>query len=399
LIPGVAPGLFSDLKASSGVRPVLAGAIFPAGLERAKGKLMSALRKSVPVPADRDPRWKAVVAKDHSADGRFYYGVKTTGVYCRPSCAARLANPRNVSFYATPAQAEAAGLRACKRCKPKGPSLAAQHSATIAWACRMIEGSEESPSTAALAKVVGLSTFHFHRLFKSATGLTPKAYAQAHRAQEVRARLPRSRSVTAAAFEAGFNASSRFYAKSSEILGMKPGDYRRGGTGAEIRFAVAQCSLGAILVASSKKGICAISLGDDPEALVRELEERFPKAHLIGADAAFERTVAKVIAFVERPDVGLDLPLDVRGTAFQERVWRALRKIPAGRSVTYSELADRIGEPAAVRAVAGACASNTIAVAIPCHRVVRKGGALSGYRWGVARKRALLERETVKKKA
>lgn len=360
---------------------------------------MNALRKSVPTPTEQDPRWAAVVAKDHSADGRFYYGVKTTGVYCRPSCAARLANPRNVSFYTTPAEAEAAGLRACKRCKPKGPSLAARNGAAIAWACRMIEGGEESPSTAALAKTVGLSTFHFHRLFKSVTGLTPKAYAQAHRAQQVRSRLPRSRSVTAAAFDAGFNTSSRFYEKSAEILGMKPADYRRGGTGAEIRFAVAQCSLGAILVASSEKGICAISLGDEPEALVRELEERFPKARLIGGNAMFERTVAKVIAFVERPGMGLDLPLDVQGTAFQERVWRALRKIPAGRSITYTDLAGKIGAPAAVRAVAGACAANTLAVVIPCHRVVRKGGALSGYRWGIERKRALLAREAPGKKA
>ncbi|MCA0199981.1 MAG: bifunctional DNA-binding transcriptional regulator/O6-methylguanine-DNA methyltransferase Ada [Proteobacteria bacterium] len=360
---------------------------------------MSALRKSAVTPTEQDPRWAAVVAKDPSADGRFYYGVKTTGVYCRPSCAARLANPRNVSFYATPRDAEAAGFRACKRCKPMGPSRTAEHSATIAWACRMIEGGEEAPSTAQLAKIVGLSTFHFHRLFKSMTGLTPKAYAQAHRAREVRARLPRSASVTAAAYDAGFNASSRFYEKSVEILGMKPGDYRRGGPGERIRFALAQCSLGAILVAASEKGICAISLGDDPEALLRELEDRFPKAQLIGGDAAFEHTVAKVIAFVEKPGVGLDLPLDVRGTAFQERVWRALRKIPVGRSVTYAELAAKIGTPAAVRAVAGACAANTIAVAIPCHRVVRKGGALSGYRWGVTRKRALLDRESAKKKA
>ncbi len=364
---------------------------------------MTAVRTSAPTPptppTEQDPRWAAVVAKDKSADGRFYYAVKTTGVYCRPSCAARRANPRNVSFHRTPAEAEAAGFRACKRCEPNGSPRAAAHGAMIAWACRMIEGREESPSTAELAESAGVSTFHFHRLFKSVTGLTPKAYAQAHRAREVRARLPRSTSVTAAAYDAGFNASSRFYEKAAEILGMKPGDYRRGGTGERVRFALAQCSLGAILVAASEKGICAISLGEEPEALLRELEDRFPKARLIGGDAAFESTVAKVIAFVEKPGVGLDLPLDVRGTAFQERVWRALRKIPAGRSVTYAELAAKIGAPAAVRAVAGACAANTIAVAIPCHRVVRKGGALSGYRWGVARKRALLDREAANKKA
>jgi AraC family transcriptional regulator of adaptative response/methylated-DNA-[protein]-cysteine methyltransferase len=304
-----------------------------------------------------------------------------------------------VTFYTTTAAAEAAGYRACKRCKPFGPSLKTQQSATIAWACRMIEGAEEKPATSALAKIVGLSPYHFHRLFKSVTGLTPGAYAEAHRARKVRAQLPGSRTVTAAAFDAGFNATSRFYEKSADILGMTPGDYRRGGNGAEIRFAVGQCSLGAILVASSAKGICAIALGEDPDRLVRELEETFPKAWLVGGDKAFEKIVAKVVAFVERPLLGLDLPLDVRGTAFQERVWRALRKIPAGRSLTYTELAEKVGAPSAVRAVAGACAANTIAVAIPCHRVVRKGGAISGYRWGIARKRALLERERAAKKA
>ena len=347
------------------------------------------------IPADFDEaRYGRLIARDATQDGRWFYAVKTTGVYCRPSCAARLANPRNVSFYATPAAAEAAGFRACKRCKPKGPGLHAQHAAVISWACRMIEGADEKPATAALAKIVGLSPYHFHRTFKAVTGLTPKAYAEAYRAQKLRAQLPRSRTVTGAVFDAGFNASSRFYEKSAEILGMSPGDYRRGGPGAEIRFAVGECSLGSILVASSANGICAIALGDNPDRLIRDLEQRFPKARLVGGDAAYKKTVAKVVAFVEQPAIGLDLPLDVRGTAFQERVWRALRRIPPGRKVTYTELARSIGAPAAVRAVAGACAANTIAVAIPCHRVVRKGGALSGYRWGVARKRVLLDRES-----
>ena len=357
---------------------------------------MPALKNAPVTSTEADPRWAAVVAKDHRADGRFYYAVKTTGVYCRPSCAARLANPRNVTFHASPADAEAAGFRACKRCKPKGPSLQAQHAETIAWACRVIEGAEEQPPTARLAKIVGLSAYHFHRLFKSVTGLTPRAYAHAHRAQKVRAKLSGSKSVTAAAFDAGFNASSRFYEKSAEILGMKPNAYRGGAAGAEIRYALSECSLGAILVASSPTGICAISLGADSAKLVRELEQRFPKAHLRRGDKSDARTLAQVVAFVEKPALGLDLPLDVQGTAFQERVWRALRKVPAGRSVTYSELARKIGAPSAVRAVAGACAANTIAVAIPCHRVVRKGGALSGYRWGAARKRALLAREAKK---
>lgn len=341
-----------------------------------------------------DPRWASVVARDHSADGRFFYAVRTTGVYCRPSCPSRRANPHNVVFYATQLAAEKAGFRPCKRCNPAGPGLPAEHAAIVAWACRMIEGAEDKLATAGMAKVVGLSTFHFHRMFKAITGLTPGAYAAAYRAEKLRIELPKSRSVTAAAFDAGFSATSRLYETSGAILGMKPSTYRRGGAGANIRFAVAQCSLGAILVAASEKGLCAISLGDDPEKLVRELQERFTHACLIGGDKAFEKTVAKVIAFVEKPALGLDLPLDVRGTAFQERVWRALRKIPAGSSVTYSELAAKIGEPSAARAVAGACAANKIAVAIPCHRVVRRGGAVSGYRWGVARKSALLARES-----
>lgn len=357
---------------------------------------MSALRKPAG-PAAQDPRWAAVVAKDPRADGRFFYAVKTTGVYCRPSCPARRANSRNVAFYPTVAAAEAAGFRPCKRCKPDGLGKAARQAATIASACRMIERAEEPLATADLAAAVGLSSYHFHRLFKAVTGLTPKAYAEAHRARKIRAELPSAATVTAAAYDAGFNSASRFYEKSEAILGMKPGAYRRGGDGARIRFAVGASALGAVLVAASDKGICAISLGDDPERLVRELERQFPNAMLVAGAAAFQNTLARVIAFVEQPALGLHLPLDVRGTAFQERVWRALRKIPPGRTVTYSELAEKIGAPAAVRAVAGACAANAIAVAIPCHRVVRKGGAISGYRWGVRRKRALLAREAHRK--
>ena len=357
---------------------------------------MRTLKKPAVSFSGRDPRWAAVVAKDHSADGRFYYAVKTTGVYCRPSCPARRANPRNVTFHASPAAAEAAGFRACKRCKLRDPSLKTRHGALIARACRMIEDAEAKPATTALAKAVGLSPHHFHRLLKSVTGLTPSAYAEAHRARKLRAGLPKSRTVTAAVFDAGFNATSRFYEKSAEILGMTPANYRRGGVGAEIRFAVGRCALGAILVASSEKGICAIALGDDPGRLPRELEETFPNARLIGGDKSFGKVVAKVIAFVERPALGLELPLDVRGTAFQERVWRALAKIPAGRKLTYTDLAREIGAPSAVRAVASACAANTIAVAIPCHRVVRKDGGLSGYRWGITRKRELLAREAAK---
>jgi len=341
----------------------------------------------------KDPRWAAVVARDPKADGRFFYSVKTTGVYCRPSCPSRLAKPENVAFHSTTTAAERAGFRPCKRCKPNQAPLAKQHAATVAKICRRIEGAEAVPSLAALAREACMSPYYFHRVFKRVTGLTPRVYAAAHRAKRVRRELSRSGSVTEAIFDAGFNSGGRFYATSDEVLGMTPTDYRAGGSGAEIRFAIGECSLGAILVAKSAKGVCAILLGDDPDALARDLQDRFARANLIGGDAEFEQLVAKIVGFVETPAVGLDLPLDVRGTAFQQRVWQALRKIPVGSTASYSDIAQRIGAPKSVRAVAQACAANAIAIAIPCHRVVRNDGALSGYRWGVERKRALLERE------
>ena len=269
-----------------------------------------------------------------------------------------------------------------------------KHAALVAQACRRIEASEQPPSLDDLAMHAGLSPFHFHRVFKAATGLTPKAYAQAHRAQAVREGLakPQAR-VTDALFDAGYNASSRFYENADAMLGMTPRQFRDGGVDARIEFAIGQSSLGAILVARSQRGVCAISLGDDPDALLRELQDRFPRAELIGGDAGFERLVAQVVGLIEQPGIGIDLPLDVRGTAFQQRVWGALRKIPAGETASYAQIAQRIGAPKSVRAVAQACASNTLAVAIPCHRVVRSDGALSGYRWGVERKRELLARE------
>jgi AraC family transcriptional regulator of adaptative response/methylated-DNA-[protein]-cysteine methyltransferase len=340
-----------------------------------------------------DPRWAAVVARDPAADGKFFYSVKTTGVYCRPSCAARPARPENVRFHATRAEAEQAGFRPCKRCKPDQAPLTAQHAAKVAMICRVIEDAESMPGLEELASRAGLSTYHFHRVFKAATGLTPKAYAAAHRANRVRTELDRSGTVTEAIFDAGYDSSGRFYEESGEILGMTPSNYRKGGANTEIRFAIGECSLGSILVATSERGVCAILLGDDPDALARELQDRFPRADLIGGDKEFEQLVARVVGFVETPRLGLDLPLDVRGTAFQQRVWQALRKIPAGSTVSYADIARRIGSPQSVRAVAQACAANTLAVAIPCHRVVRNDGALSGYRWGVERKRALLERE------
>jgi AraC family transcriptional regulator of adaptative response/methylated-DNA-[protein]-cysteine methyltransferase len=343
--------------------------------------------------ANDDARWSAVVRRDASADGTFFYSVRSTGVYCRPSCAARLPRRENVRFHFTASDAERAGFRACKRCRPKDVSLASRRAADVARACRLIEESETMPTLETLAASVGMSRFHFHRVFKSVTGVTPQAYAAAHRARRVRRELRESATVTDAIYGAGFNSNGRFYATASKVLGMTPTDFRAGGSGASIRFAIGECSLGSILVAASDKGVCAILLGDDPERLARDLQDRFPKAALTAGDAEFDTWVAKVVGFVELPRLGLDLPLDVRGTAFQQRVWRALSEIPLGSTVSYSEIARTIGAPQSVRAVAQACGANHLAVAIPCHRVVRTNGDLTGYRWGVERKRALLDRE------
>lgn len=274
-------------------------------------------------------------------------------------------------------------------------TTSARRTALIARACRLIETSDTLPSLDQLAVELAVSRFHLHRLFKAETGLTPKAYASAFRAQRLRERLQgEAVTVTEALFDAGYNSNSRFYEGAGQRLGMLPKQYRARGAGATIYFAVGQCALGAILVAQSARGVCAIFLGDDPAQLLNDLQDQFANAELIGADSRFEQLIAQVVGFVEQPALGLNLPLDVQGTAFQERVWQALREVPAGQRVSYTDIAERIGAPKAVRAVALACAANRIAVAIPCHRVVRRDGDLSGYRWGVERKRQLLERET-----
>lgn len=342
---------------------------------------------------EHDRRWAAVVARDPGADDAFVYAVKTTGVYARPSSAARLPRPENVEFFANAGEAEAAGYRPSRRAAADHSAVAARHATIVAQACRHIETSDTAPSLQQLAQQCGMSPFHFHRIFKTTTGLTPREYAVAHRSARMRRHLNSSPSVTEAIFEAGYNSNSRFYENSAQVLGMKPSDYRAGGVNADIRFAIGQSSLGAILVAQSARGICAILLGNDPEQLAHDLQDMFPRANLLGGDADFEQLVATVVGFIEAPSLGLHLPLDIRGTVFQQRVWKALLDIPPGATVSYTELAQRIGAPEAVRAVAGACAANRLAVAIPCHRVVRSDGGLSGYRWGVERKRMLLDRE------
>ncbi|MBK8958637.1 MAG: bifunctional DNA-binding transcriptional regulator/O6-methylguanine-DNA methyltransferase Ada [Proteobacteria bacterium] len=351
--------------------------------------------RAVPAPRfdDDEARWAAVQARDARADDVFFYSVRTTGVYCRPSCAARPARRENVAFHATQAAAVAAGFRACKRCQPDQAPRAARHAALVAEACRLIESAEQPPDLNSLADSAGLSPFHFHRVFKRIVGVTPKAYADARRAARVRDGLEAGDSVTRVAYDAGFNSNGRFYDHVPRALGMQPTRFRAGGAGETIRFAVGQCALGAILVAATARGICTIELGDDPAALLRDFEARFKAATLKGGDAEFEQWVARVVGFVEQPALGLDLPLDVRGTAFQARVWQALCAIPPGRTASYAEVASSIGAPRAMRAVAQACAANPVAVAIPCHRVIRNDGALSGYRWGVERKRALLASE------
>ncbi len=344
-----------------------------------------------------DARWARVVARDAAADGQFCFAVVTTGVYCRPSCPARRARPEHVRFFGDAAAAARAGFRACRRCVPDGMSMREGRAAAMAEVCRRMEREVaeggEAPGMEALAEAAGMSRFHFGRVFREVVGVTPKVYWAGLRRSAVRARLGSAGSVTEAIFAAGYGSSGRFYAEADGALGMTPTAFREGGARAEIRFAVGASALGVVLVAMSERGVCAILLGEDAGELVRELTVRFPRAAMVGGDAAFEAYVAEVVRFVERPEVGLGMPLDVRGTAFQQRVWAALRAIPVGATASYAEVARRMGAPGGARAVAGACAANALAVAIPCHRVVRSDGGLSGYRWGVERKRELLRRE------
>jgi AraC family transcriptional regulator of adaptative response/methylated-DNA-[protein]-cysteine methyltransferase len=343
-----------------------------------------------------DTRYAAVLARDAAMDGTFFYGVRTTGVFCMPSCGARPPKRENVSFHASANDAITAGFRACKRCRP-GEVRSTLHADVITAVCRTIDDAvatdHPAPTLAALSARAGYSAFHLHRMFRKATGLTPREYAVAARAARLRSALIERRTISEAIHGAGYSSTSRFYEQSTQRLGMTPSRARQGGVGETVRFAVGDSSLGPILVAATDKGVCAIQFGDDPEALVHALERRFSRATLIGDDPAFSATVAQVVAFVNAPRGTLELPLDIRGTAFQERVWQALIAIAPGRTVSYTELARAIGQPSAVRAVASACAANELAIAIPCHRVVRATGEISGYRWGVERKAALLTRE------
>jgi O-6-methylguanine DNA methyltransferase len=353
--------------------------------------------------SDDEACWRSVQRRDPAADGAFVYAVVTTGVYCRPSCPSREARREHVRFYADATAAVAAGFRPCRRCRPDVTSPAPHHATAIAEACReivrAIDAGEPTPGLAALAATAGLSRHHFHRLFRAATGVTPRAFAATARAAALRDRLAEGGRVTDAIHAAGYGSSSRAYEATGARLGMTPSVFRDGGRGENIRFAIAQCSLGTLLAAATGIGICALSLGDDARSLEEEFRGRFSNATLVGDDAAFADLVARVIASIDTPGDRCDLPLDVRGTAFQQRVWQALQQIPSGSTDTYAGIAERIGRPKAARAVAGACAANPVAVVIPCHRAVRGDGGLGGYRWGLDRKRQLLARERSDKEA
>ena len=345
--------------------------------------------------SDDERRWKAVVERDRSADGQFWYAVSTTGVYCYPSCGSRRARRANVAFYDTREAAERAGYRPCRRCRAELEPRHMRHADAIAAACRTIEQSDVAPPLAQLAAAAGLSPHHFQRRFKELVGMTPKRFAMACRSKRVRDQLGRGTSVTDAIYDSGFSSSAGFYEGDGRSLGMPPRAFARGGKDELIRWDTADCWLGRVLVAATERGICAVVLGADDAAVAAELEARFPHARLEHAEpgSPFTDWIDGALATIDAPDEPADLPLDIAGTAFQHLVWDALRRIPAGETTTYRALAERIGRPSAARAVAGACAANPAAVLVPCHRVVASNGALSGYRWGKGRKRALLERE------
>jgi AraC family transcriptional regulator of adaptative response/methylated-DNA-[protein]-cysteine methyltransferase len=338
-----------------------------------------------------DAAWRAVSDRDPSARGRFVFGVVTTGIYCAPGCPARLPRRENLRCFATPDAAEAAGFRACRRCDPRAAADATVHAAVVRAVADALEAAEEAPTLGSLAARAGYSPFHLLRLFKAQTGLTPRAYAEAVRARRLAEGLARGEDVGAAAFGAGYGTLRGAYAATG---GITPGSARRGGAGETIRTTFAETRFGPLLVGATDRGVCFIGFADPRESLMADLRRRFPRAGIIEDDAALAVHLAAVLRYLAVPRAGLALPLDLQGTAFQKRVWDALRTIPVGERRTYGEVAAALGAPAAARAVAAACAQNPVALAVPCHRVVGKDGGLRGYRWGLARKRALLSEET-----
>jgi AraC family transcriptional regulator of adaptative response/methylated-DNA-[protein]-cysteine methyltransferase len=337
--------------------------------------------------------WAALARRDAGADGEFFYGVRTTGVYCRPGCTSRLPLRKNTMFFETPTDAEAAGLRPCKRCRPTDDTSASRHVAAVERACALLRDSDAIPSLAELAAAAGISPFHFHRVFKQITGATPRDYARTHRLGRLADKLETGQPVTDAIYASGFGSSSRAYESAPTGLGMTPGVRRRGGIGQTIRFVTVETPLGWALVAATERGVCMTALADNCESLEVSLRQRFPAAKVIAEDGRLKDWADRIVRFITAPERNLDLPLDIQGTAFQARVWRALQKIPLGKTASYTEIAAALGQPKAVRAVAQACAANKLALIVPCHRVIRSDGDLGGYRWGVERKRELLARE------
>ncbi|MDR0253138.1 MAG: bifunctional DNA-binding transcriptional regulator/O6-methylguanine-DNA methyltransferase Ada [Brucellaceae bacterium] len=345
-----------------------------------------------------DPRWQAVLDRSSDADGTFVYAISTTGIYCRPTCPSRRPKPEHTQIFDRPAQAETAGFRPCLRCLPqREETLQQQQSRIVEEACRLIRDHETAPDLNQLAAHAGFSISHFHKLFKQVTGITPKNYAQSLRVQRLEQELNAGKSsVTEAIYNSGYNESSNFYASKNRLSGMTASAHKKGGANIMLNYAIAPCSLGKILVAATSKGISSILLGDNAEDLLDDLKKRFPKAEITQGGAEFETVLKTCLEFIDQPQPQFSLPLDIHGTVFQQKIWQILRQIPPGQTVSYAELANLAGMPKAARAVAGACAANPVAVVVPCHRVVRNDGGLSGYRWGVERKRTLLNKEKSK---
>lgn len=338
--------------------------------------------------------WQAIQQRDSRYDGQFVYGVRSTGIYCRPSCSSRQPLRDNVRFFDQPEQAEQSGFRACKRCQPRLAYAPDPQLELVERICRLLTEECERPlSLEALSRQFALSPYHLQRVFKRITGVSPRQYADARRVERLKAELKRSDAVTPALYEAGYASSSSLYSQVSEQLGMTPSQYRRKGNALMIVYTTLQTSLGQLLVAATERGLCAVRLGDDDASLVATLRSEFAAAQIEHDDAALQSAVAQIVAYLEGHQPHIDLPTDVRATAFQRQVWQALRAIPYGETRSYSEVAEQIGRPTAVRAVARACASNPLALVVPCHRVIREDGSLGGYRWGMERKQQLLEQE------
>ena len=341
-----------------------------------------------------DRFWLAIQSRDAGFDGLFYYGVRTTGVFCRPACPSRRPRRANVSYFALPEAARAAGFRACLRCRPDEANPRDPQAELVQGVCRLIESAtEERPDMDAVGEQLRLSRSHLQRLFKKLMGITPREYAEALRVERFKGGVRAGRSVTDAMYEAGYGSSSRLYEKASAQLGMTPATYRKGGRGMTIRYTIAESPLGPLLVAATERGVCSVQLGDESEALARALRAEFPRADVRVDETGLRPQVRALLDYLEGQRPHPDLPLDVQGTAFQRRVWEELRRIPPGETASYGDVAVRIGQPTAARAVARACATNPAALVTPCHRVVGADGSVGGYRWGVARKRKLLERE------